>query len=96
MAGAPRTPYRVIQRGTGRNFYGYSVSESQIDGLLESGQGIRFVRAVLSLVDEAYLVAVHHIHTFGERHADTALAVVNQTSRHVVDADLGIGSGNNL
>ena len=48
------------------------------------------------LVDEAYLVAVHHIHTFGERHADTALAVVNQTSRHVVDADLGIGSGNNL
>ena len=67
--------------GTGRNGYAcFSTLTFSVCGSVARGSAY-----------ELHLVPVHHIHALGECHADTALAVVDQASRHVDDADLGIG-----
>ena len=67
--------------GTGRNGYAcFSTQTFSVCGSVARGSAY-----------ELHLVPVHHIHALGECHADTAFAVVDQASRHVDDADLGIG-----
>lgn len=67
--------------GTGRNGYAcFSTQMFSVCGSVARGSAY-----------EVHLVPVYHIHALGECHADTAFAVVNQASRHVDDADLGIG-----
>lgn len=67
--------------GTGRNGYAcFSTQTFSVCGSVAGGSAY-----------EVHLVPVYHIHALGECHADTALAVVEQASRHVDDADLGIG-----
>ena len=67
--------------GTGRNGYAcFSTQTFSVCGSVARGSAY-----------EVHLVPVYYIHALGECHADTAFAVVDQASRHVDDADLGIG-----
>ena len=77
----PGNSRRMIPFDTGRNGYAcFSTQTFSVCGSVARGSAY-----------ELHLVPVHHIHALGECHADTAFAVVEQASRHVDDADLGIG-----